>query len=553
MHVTELDIGHSVDRVHISDLSPLRFATEYVAKNKPCIITGAMEDWPALHKWNEAYLCQRAGDLMSTMDVTPNGWGDAVTGRVDAGSAATTRRAQCKYPHSDMQRTHTGQQRGEIGESEEKEESEEIGVGVESGGSEERGESGERRKQEAHCGVSGKGEAQCNDSGDTHLHVDSNGSKEWFIIPYETQSTLSNFFRLLRSSRNRSDPHQRLVPYIQHQNNSLAEEYEYLTEDLGSRLSWADEVFGGNPPEATNLWIGDERSVTSFHKDHYENLYAVIAGTKVFTLLPPSDIYRIHYGLYSAAQYQPEGVEEITSSGQSAQCQPQAVKDQASTCQSAENKPQGLGKNPSAKGQSSPYQPLGVEEQTSPGQSAQCQPQAVKEQACPCQSADKEPQEVVGGERSTGLFDEYQPLGLEKQFSTGQCNLYQPRGVGEQTSMCLSAENEPQEAHPAQEVMWCPVDPYPPDLELARQQFGNFFDPDLPKPLVAEVGPGEVLYLPSIWFHHVEQRTTSPGKDYVVAVNFWYDMKFDAKFAYFKLAEGLAVKLGMAPPMPTAI
>ena len=44
--------------------------------------------------------------------------------------------------------------------------------------------------------------------------------------------------------------------------------------------SWADEVFGG-PPEATNLWIGDERSVTSFHKDHYENMYAVLCGTKV--------------------------------------------------------------------------------------------------------------------------------------------------------------------------------------------------------------------------------------------------------------------------------
>jgi len=31
---------------------------------------------------------------------------------------------------------------------------------------------------------------------------------------------------------------------------------------------YATQVFGG-PPEAINLWIGDERSVTSFHKDHY--------------------------------------------------------------------------------------------------------------------------------------------------------------------------------------------------------------------------------------------------------------------------------------------
>ena len=37
----------------------------------------------------------------------------------------------------------------------------------------------------------------------------------------------------------------------------------------------------GSQPEAVNLWIGSDASVTSFHHDHYENLYAVISGTKV--------------------------------------------------------------------------------------------------------------------------------------------------------------------------------------------------------------------------------------------------------------------------------
>ena len=31
----------------------------------------------------------------------------------------------------------------------------------------------------------------------------------------------------------------------------------------------------GGLPEAVNLWIGDERSVTSWHKDPFENIYAV--------------------------------------------------------------------------------------------------------------------------------------------------------------------------------------------------------------------------------------------------------------------------------------
>ena len=52
---------------------------------------------------------------------------------------------------------------------------------------------------------------------------------------------------------------------MQHQNNSLTEEYPALQADIQPGLQWADRVFGG-PPEATNLWIGDDRSVTSFHK-----------------------------------------------------------------------------------------------------------------------------------------------------------------------------------------------------------------------------------------------------------------------------------------------
>lgn len=30
----------------------------------------------------------------------------------------------------------------------------------------------------------------------------------------------------------------------------------------------------GALPEAINIWIGDERSITSWHKDPFENLYA---------------------------------------------------------------------------------------------------------------------------------------------------------------------------------------------------------------------------------------------------------------------------------------
>jgi hypothetical protein len=67
---------------------------------------------------------------------------------------------------------------------------------------------------------------------------------------------------------------------------------------------WADEAFFGQPPvgaandnsiaagigpDAVNLWMGDERAVSAMHKDHYENLFYVLSGEKVFGLCPPSD------------------------------------------------------------------------------------------------------------------------------------------------------------------------------------------------------------------------------------------------------------------------
>ena len=46
----------------------------------------------------------------------------------------------------------------------------------------------------------------------------------------------------------------------------------------------------GNQPDAINLWIGDDRSISSTHRDPYDNIYWVVRGEKHFTLLPPSDV-----------------------------------------------------------------------------------------------------------------------------------------------------------------------------------------------------------------------------------------------------------------------
>lgn len=92
------------------------------------------------------------------------------------------------------------------------------------------------------------------------------------------------------------------VAYAQQQNDCFRSEYSALAPDCDAHIPWATEAFGCLP-EAVNLWIGNHRSETSFHKDHYENLYAVVSGEKHFLLLPPTDVHRMYIRDYPAARY----------------------------------------------------------------------------------------------------------------------------------------------------------------------------------------------------------------------------------------------------------
>ncbi|KIW69990.1 hypothetical protein PV04_02302 [Phialophora macrospora] len=47
-------------------------------------------------------------------------------------------------------------------------------------------------------------------------------------------------------------------------------------------------------PDATNIWIGNAQSVTSTHRDPYENLYLVVKGRKQFVLYPPVEEICLH-------------------------------------------------------------------------------------------------------------------------------------------------------------------------------------------------------------------------------------------------------------------
>ena len=265
----------------------------------------------------------------------------------------------------------------------------------------------------------GRADAVCN----IEQADDSHQQQPHFVLPLERQMQMSDFLDHLVHQRpsgqqqylhcassldNGCQTTQQEVMYIQQQNGNFTSHFPELAADVDAELPWASEVFGTSP-DAVNLWIGNYRSVTSFHKDHYENIYAVITGEKTFTLLPPSDVYRMHLAQYPVA-----------------------------TCHDTK-------------------------------------------------------------------------FGLQLV----------PSPAGEH-------------------VLWCPIE----DLATGtcsseyEQQHIAYFDPSLPRPLRVTVRTGEVLYLPSLWWHQVEQ--TAGNDNMVIAVNYWYDMHFDCKYAYYQLVESLA-------------
>uniref|UniRef100_A0A1A9WHA6 JmjC domain-containing protein n=1 Tax=Glossina brevipalpis TaxID=37001 RepID=A0A1A9WHA6_9MUSC len=128
------------------------------------------------------------------------------------------------------------------------------------------------------------------------LATNFSDKKEYFVLPSEEQMTLNEFMQHL------DDP-TGPVYYIQKQNSNFTSNFSELMPDIDtSLLEFAEKCFQKSP-DAINFWMGDERAVTSMHKDPYDNLYCVISGCKDFILLPPHQVVcipRKHYpvGIY---------------------------------------------------------------------------------------------------------------------------------------------------------------------------------------------------------------------------------------------------------------
>ncbi|KAH0642776.1 hypothetical protein KY289_033750 [Solanum tuberosum] len=311
--VRDLTLGTSTQINHLSTPpTPLQFLRDYVSPNKPCLISNAVNHWPATTLWQSThYLTNTLSSSTVSLHLTPTGRADALSPNPISPSSLCFASAEVKH------------------------------------------------------------------------------------LPFPDALT-----RVLESEMD-------YVGYLQQQNDCFRSEYGALSEDCDSDFGWASEAFGCLP-EAVNLWIGNELSETSFHKDHYENIYAVVSGEKHFLLLPPTDVHRMYIREYPAAVYH--------------------------------------------------YS------------------------------------------QDTGKFS----LELEE---------------------------------PVRNVPWCSVNPYPsPELkEKEMTKFPFYFNG--PRPFEVTVKAGEILYLPSMWFHHVKQSPDSRGL--TIAVNYWYDMRFDIKYAYFNFLQSL--------------
>ena len=139
-------------------------------------------------------------------------------------------------------------------------------------------------------------------AGDTEFTIDitpdgyaDSIKSSYFVQPLQQKMSLKKFFEE-KSKENQ-------VCYIQKQNNNLNDEFSVLKTDiLPNVLEFFSEFFKKDP-DASNLWIGTKESVTSLHKDNYENIFVVVKGEKHFTLIPPIYYPFMHPSYYKDSRW----------------------------------------------------------------------------------------------------------------------------------------------------------------------------------------------------------------------------------------------------------
>ncbi|KAH8118306.1 cupin-like domain-containing protein [Phellopilus nigrolimitatus] len=133
----------------------------------------------------------------------------------------------------------------------------------------------------------------------------SEDGRKYFVEPQIEVITMKDLLNRLAPRDDSAE-----VYYLQSQNGNLyasqgndsLSEFQTLLEDVPKEVPWASEALGLSP-DAVNLWVGNDRSITSVHSDPYENIYTVVRGTKHFTLFPPTEGWCLQERMYPHAKY----------------------------------------------------------------------------------------------------------------------------------------------------------------------------------------------------------------------------------------------------------
>ena len=197
--------------------------------------------------------------------------------------------------------------------------------------------------------------------------------------------------------------------------------------------------------------MGSSNSVSSMHKDHYENMYAVVRGSKTFILHPPTDLPYLMHKYYIPARYEKvNGFYRI-----------------------------------------------------------------VEERNEECCSICRMWQTNLSGKSTDHLKSYTDYCKLNNEIKDVQNEAHK---VNNKNTKCTH------NCHAIPRLPWIAVNPLNPDNETS-------FLYDRSHPLKVTIQSSDLLYLPSLWFHHVQQE------DNTIAINFWYDMEYDIKYNYFKFVE----------------
>mmetsp|Transcript_9793 Transcript_9793/g.16042 ORF Transcript_9793/g.16042 Transcript_9793/m.16042 type:complete len:407 (+) Transcript_9793:154-1374(+) len=395
--------------------------TDFVHPNVPCIIKNAIPSNDASGGATGRPLTLTLDEIINhvdedakiTVDVTPDGHGDCIRSVV----------VEANH-HHDAKQQQQRQERRMFVKPHEKN----MGIGK-FRDLLRRGRSGCDDRTNSHNGKIVNGNA---DAG-VVPKIDSNGLE---VFPLHHHSNCTDKAHSITDTE--SEVGRPPVVYYSRQNDCLRTEVSKLfsTQLFPPTFPFAEEAFGTGPPDAINLWIGNERSVSSMHKDHYENLFYVCSGQKEFVLCPPADVVFLQEGEFSSGTFCPRMHDNNEAGGESNN------------------------------------------------------------------ESNHSSWTVVADDNNTGNREE----GLQHEMLEATTRWIEP-------DIKKYMENK---ANKATEEF--------PLLSKAH-------------PIKVLVSEGEMLYIPSLWYHRVTQTCETVG------VNYWYDMKFDSPhWCYFNFLQNLKVK-----------